>query len=54
MPNCMVPGCSNNTYRRTHKNISFYRLPKSPSTRNKIWFAACGIGDQTLKDGNSI
>jgi len=50
MPNCMVLSCPNNSCRRPSKDISYYRLPKSPKVRKK-WLDACGKEDGQIKDG---
>lgn len=46
----MVPSCPNNSCRRPSKDISYYRLPKSPKVRKK-WLDACGKEDGQIKDG---
>lgn len=53
MPNCMVPSCPNNSCRRSNKDISYYRLPKSPNMRKK-WLKACNKEDGQVKDGNIL
>jgi len=49
----MVPSCANSSAIGFGKAVSYYRVPKSPTCCAK-WFNACGVVENTVKDGKSL